>query len=261
MSINEVKIEMSNRILAFPILNDILEFDSAYQKCAEKELPSDDPQKKKFWMTAFSIKDRVLQFMIDAGLIAKVDTNRYLLTSYGIGKRKSGGYFPVGNSFVNGNLRLNFKGFEKSLIKLLRKQPTKRANISSFVNGIIDCRNEVKDEVRAYLIYLRDKGTIEIREDEENPATGWWWGDFLGHNPQAGGKVTELYVALAKDYLNKPWKDKGRNWVWVVLISALIGAAVTLSVQTIAAMMNSVNSNSTQKSTNATKAIQPPTPK
>jgi hypothetical protein len=198
MSINEVKIEMSNRILAFPVLNDTFDFDSAYRKCAEASLPSDDPQSKKFWMTAFSIKEKVLHFMIGAQLIVKVNDNTYLLTSDGIARRLSGGYFPVGDSFTDGQAKLNHRKFEKSLIKLLTKQPTKRANISAFINSVIDCRNEVKSEVQSYLVYLRDKGTIEIKEDDESPAFNWW-GDFLGHNPQAGGRVTELFVALPKD--------------------------------------------------------------
>lgn len=231
---NEVKIEMSNRILAFPILNDTFNFDSAYRKCADVGLPSDDPEKKKFWMTANNIKEKVLKFMVGAQLIANAGDNTYLLTTLGIGRRMSGGNYPVGNSFIGGRSKLNYKEFERSLLKLLKKQPTKRANISAFINSVIDCRNEVKTEVQAYLVYLRDKGTIEIKEDDENPAYNWW-GDFLGHNPQAGGKTTELFVALPKDYLNKPWKDKGWNWLWVDLgklaVGALIGAMVTLAIR------------------------------
>ena len=260
MSINEVKIEMSNRILAFPILNDTFEFDSAYQKCTEMGLPLDDPEKKKFWMTAFSIKERVLQFMIDAELIAKANNNTYLLTNYGIGKRMRGGYFPIEESFTNSRSGLNFMKFKKGLIRLLEKQPTKSGDISEFVNCIIDCKNNVKDNVKKYLVHLRRIGILEIKEDEGNPATDWWWGNFLGHNPQAGGKVEELYVALTKDYLNKPWKDRGLNWLWIDLgklaAGALIGAMATMLVRP-------VNHNSTQvvTQTQAVAKSQPAQPK
>ncbi|SRR5258708_515526 len=238
MNSNEVKTAMCNRILFYPTaINDTFDFNEAYRKEAERDLPSDDKAVHRFWATACNLDKKVLLFMINTGLIEKVNDSSYMLAPYGIGKRRSGGYFPIGDSFIDGNSNLEFKKFKKDLIELLEKEPTKSANISGFVNRVIDCKNNVKDDVRRYLVHLRRMGILEIKEDVENPGTDWWWGDFLGHNPQAGGEVTELYVALTKDYLTKPWKEKGANWVWIEIgkyvVGGVIGAAITIAAQKI----------------------------
>lgn len=200
----EVKIEMCNRILFYPTaINEPFDFNEAYQKSLEQDLPTEDVEIKKFWMIGCHIKNKVLDFMITKDLIEILKGDVYVISKYGIGIRRSGGYSPIEKSFISNN-KLNGKRFKKSLIKFLKKSPIKRANISDLVNTAINGNNEIKDAVKSYLVYLRDIGVIEIKDNPEMPQFSWW-GDFEGHNPQAGGMVTELWAALTKE---KRWIER-----------------------------------------------------
>jgi hypothetical protein len=73
-------------------------------------------------------------------------------------------------------------------------------------------------------------------------------------------EIKRLFIALPKDYLNRPWKDRGWNWLWVDLgklaVGALIGAMVTM-------LMRPVNHTGSQitTQTQARAKSQPTQPK